>query len=292
MWYLLLLLVSASADVYTTPQHAAFLRHHLQPVHPVTLPELDSIMQQEWDHLRSKCPSIDSHPKISVDFDGNLNGTNTLAWASQTLYLGFGNTWTTTLLQDLYTPASYDFRIGVNPSVTNGWYTGTDCQGIGYRYDLRTVLRHELLHGLVLGGSLRYNGGWSVGFDFLGTCYPTLFDTKITNGAGDYVVDGCGLLNIDNQPLYLNGVKLYNPYYKADGFSISHHDHPGKLMYYAIDSSTCLDLQHEEAQMLQAFGISCTVGNVTYGSASMAQTSWWALGAVVLCFLFNTHNPT
>ena len=97
------------------------------------------------------------------------------------------NTWKSSMSQNFY---GTDIEVHFNPNVPNGWYDGTNCD-TGWRYDLRTVMRHELLHGAGLSSSIRHSASQtSVGYTSLGQCYPTFYDTRLES-EGVPLVDGC-----------------------------------------------------------------------------------------------------
>lgn len=220
--------------------------------------ELQWIANEEWNAITQLCPDLDSGASISVSFDDSLIGTSTLAWAAMTT-INLNKSWVSSLATQKF--SSYDFIIGVNPQPPNGWYTKKACDDITYQYDLRTVLRHELLHGLGLGSSLRYSSfsGWRVGYaDSYGICHPRLFDTKIKDRNGNNIISGCNVLtNPQGISLYLGGVQLYNPYSYAQGSSFSHHNYINDLMYFSLPWGTCLELQENEIKMLHAVNVDC-----------------------------------
>lgn len=249
--------------------------------------QLEVIINEEWTNIREQCPQIPKTPSISASFDSTLVNTYTLAWASQTLVLGSDLLWVPALLSGT-TTSGYHFVIGVNPSPPNGWHSGTTCTDIGYRFDLRTVLRHELLHGLALASSITVTSNiWSLGHSFLGICYPRKYDTKIRDSNGNSIIGltGCVVGDLTGKDLYMNGVPLYNPINFNQGSSISHHNHDGHLMYYATRSRTCMNLGEFEGKMLSALGVTCTVNGETYDSGSYLTPSLIALGLPILSLL-------
>ena len=179
--------------------------------------------------------------------------------------------------------AAFDMHIAFNPYPPNGWYVSKNCSNISYRYDLRTVLRHELLHGLIFAGSLREVSDtlgliWTVGYTFGGKCYPRLYDTKIKYSDGTSIFqtlpdqilpdyENC-ILRVDRSvvgaDLYIGDVELYHPYSFRSGSSISHHNYPGNLMYASTTPRVCIEPGAYEGKILAELGISCTINNVTY----------------------------
>jgi len=251
----------------------------------VTNSDLERIISEEWSSLRHTCTSLPPDPSISISFDSSLIGGYTLAWASQTLVLNTDLTWWPSLVKNIFN--GYDMVIGVNPSPPNGWHTDVDCLNIGYRYDLRTILRHELLHGISISSSVYSDGSsWSVGHYFSGVCFPRFFDTKIKDSSGDSVVSGCTVLkDLTNEKLYLGDVELYNPASFQPGSSISHHNYPGNLMYYSISAMTCQHLGNYEIMMLGELSIPCS--NLTGAGTCLSPSLF--LTFVLLLVLLLLH---
>ena len=242
---------------------------------------LTKITEETWGELRQSCPSLPKQPRINIYFDYALENTSILAFASQTLYLNSDAVWVSTIYDSMKkkidsTPGSAnDMEIGFNPSPPNGWYVEEDCSNISYRYDLRTVLKHEILHGIIFAGSVReVNNAWIVGYSSFGVCYPRLYDTKIhfSDNTSILSVDKSCSLRTDKFPgygLYIDGIELYHPYVYRAGSSISHHNYYNHLMYPSISPLMCLDLEHQEAVILGKLGMECTVGNRTYKSGAI-----------------------
>lgn len=292
MLLILILLFSQSVSAHVTSSASEWhelLEHKMavDRIEHLTDGQLEVIINEEWAHIRSQCPQIPEIPSMHASFDSTLVNTYTLAWASQTLVLGSDLLWIPALLSGT-TTSGYHFVIGVNPSPPNGWYSGTTCTDIGYRYDLRTVLRHELLHGLALASSVTVTSNiWSLGHTFLGICYPRRYDTKITDSDGNSIIGltGCVVGDLTGKELYINDVPLYNPLVFNQGSSISHHNHDGHLMYYATRARTCMDLGEFEAKMLSELGVTCTVGGETYDSGSYLTPSLIVLSLPILSVL-------
>jgi hypothetical protein len=144
--------------------------------------QLQDIANEEWSKLTDICPSLRKNISIDINFDSTLENTGT---------------------RD-------DMTIGVNPHPANGWFYGENCTDISYRYDLRSVLRHEFLHGLGFASSIyKDNDIWTAGHSVWGSCYPTQFDTHIVDGDGNKVVNKCNLTeNIQGKDVFINGVSV------------------------------------------------------------------------------------
>lgn len=244
---------------------------------------LRQIADETWAELVKSCPSLPSKPRINIFFDYTLENTGALAYASQTLYLNSNAVWVSTIYDSMKkkldsTPGTeHDMNIGFNPSPPNGWFVENECTNISYRYDLRTVLKHELLHGIIFAGSVRESKNeWKVGYNALDVCYPRLYDTMIQFS------DKTSILSVNNKSnncnlrtekfpgyeLYIDGIQLYHPYTYRPGSSISHHNYAKHLMYPFISPGKCLDLEHEEATILAKLGLECTIGKRTYSGAT------------------------
>lgn len=280
--FLCLNIYFSHATVHMEQHDWYFLETH--PVHnKMTFSDnqLKEIVAEEWKAITSICPTLDPNANIQAFFDTSLSGSTTLAWASHTMYIS-NNIWYPALINVFYN--GYDFRIGVNPTPPNGWYDG-DCSDISYRYDLRTVIRHELLHGVGISSSITYDKTWTVGDYQMVFCFPRLFDTKIKDVNGNYIVDGCSISDISNKKLYVGGVELYNPSTFNSGSSISHHNYPGYLFYYRSEPMKCMSLSTLEFKILAEIGIPCSSDQVYFPSAS-TTTEPSLLLLACCCILF------
>ena len=255
LWVLLLLIVSTNGVVYMEQKDWKYLESHpIKNKMSFDNSDIQKIVSEEWKNLVSLCPTLDPNANIHATFDQSLTGSNTLAWASQTMFIS-GNIWMPALIDIFY--SGYDFRIGVNPSPPNGRYDG-DCSDISYRYDLRTVIRHELLHGVGLSSSISYSTSWTVGDYQASFCFPRLFDTKIKDQNNNLIVSGCSIGDITSKKLYISDVQIYNPSVFDSGSSLSHHNYPGHLFYYRSEPMKCMFLSSYETKMLSEIGIHCS----------------------------------
>ena len=258
---------------------------------------LTKIVDETWSELVTNCSALPSQPRINIFFDYSIENTTILAYASQTLHLNSDAVWVSTIYDSMKknrdaTPGTaYDMSIGFNPNPPNGWFVENDCTNISYRYDLRTVLKHELLHGIIFAGSVReYNNKWIVGYNSFGVCYPRLYDTKIQFSDNSSILNvnkSCNLRTerFPGYALYIDGIELYHPYSYRSGSSISHHNYYNRLMYPSISPMTCLNLEHEEGVILAKLGLECVVGNTTYRSAATKNTYRASFIIVTLIFL-------
>jgi hypothetical protein len=238
---------------------------------PSPLPDLNAVADYTWREIRKVCPSL---PDVNVDiaYDDDLVGKQVLGYATRTMFLK-DEAWVSSLKFPWYNDT--DVMIRINPQVPNGWHYSFDgsCD-VGWRYDLNTVVMHELLHGAGITSSITQD---SVGYNS-GGCYPTLMDTKIQDDFG-FVVNGCGMRRSDHY--HIDGVQLYAPTKYNPGSSFSHHNMIGHPMYYNLPSQQCLHMGYYETTLLTAIGESCVslhagVPGVT-GGASCLFLHWGVL---------------
>ena len=256
-WVIILLLYTVRGELVTLSRlhklHMQFRDRMYLMTHPVNASSLRSdqlkdIANEEWRKLTDMCPSLQRNISIDINFDNSLEDTGTLAWNTHMMKLNNGT----------LTSTRKDMTIGVNPNPTNGWFYGENCSDISYRYDLRSVIRHEFLHGLGFAASIyKENNLWSVGHSVWGSCYPTQFDTHIVDIDGNNLVEKCTLTgNIQEKQVFINGVKLFNPgYYHGSAFS--HHSYDGGLMYWRLSPMRCMPIKEHELKMLSALGVQC-----------------------------------
>ena len=147
--------------------------------------------------------------------------------------------------------------IVANFNSTFDWYLGTDGLA-GSKYDLESVVLHELGHGLGFFGSMNGSGG--TGSWGLSTGFPIVYDTFAINGSSQFLLNttlfpnpsaALGAQLVSNN-IYFNGPnsrsrnsgvapKLYTPGVWSAGSSYSHLDEatypngsPNSLMTYAL----------------------------------------------------------
>jgi len=145
----------------------------------------------------------------------------------------------------LSTDSEGDIALSVNSSVN--WYLGTDGQVPAQKYDLVTVVMHEICHGLGFYDSFSTDattGSWGLG------SVPLIYDTFVENFSGNRLTDTLKFLNnsadlkssLTNNSVYFNApllktysllhpklysvtrAKLYAPSTWDAGSSISHLD--------------------------------------------------------------------
>ena len=273
--------------------------HVVQNTIELTNEDLKTLIMDEWHSLVAKCPRLPYNAKIDATFDPFLEGTNYLAYANQNLQLDTNSVWVSSLYKAMKLRRNFTFGsspdiiLGINPTPPNGWYVGESCVGISYRYDLRTVVRHELLHSIAMATSIRKNetNDWNVGYWFNNNpnfCYPTLYDTVIKDVNNKSIVYGCSVDDVTMSNMFIGNIKLYNPFPYSDGSSLSHHNFPDHLMFHSLPPMKCLNVGHYEATILANLGITCTIGNTTYYASSSSAKLYsvlWILVTVLVSLL-------
>lgn len=255
----------------------AFLKAHPQAVSP--MPNVPKIAQELWDNLKESCDF--NEVEIDAAYDYNIFSKppylNVLAFASRTMWL-INNTWVSTAMSgsDRLKGSIY---IRVNPYVPNGWYEDDGSCEIGNRFDLKSVLRHELLHGVGLSSSIYPP---SVGYYIRDQCYPFKMDTKITDSSGNFIVKGCNITTSTSIRMYVNNIELYNPTDFQPGSSYSHSKEG--IMFYAIPSRQCLEIDDTALRMLNGLGAQCKSTNFHTSSGHIQEFSLF-----ILLFIFILH---
>jgi hypothetical protein len=281
--YLYLFIVPIESRVDMTVSDVEELKKHPMKSYNVSEIQLQWIVIEEWAKMVASCPELDPGANIHAVFDNTLENTNVLAWASQTILLVDG-IWIPSIATFDY--MGYDFMIGVNPNPTNGWHISDDCSDIGWRYDLRSVLRHEILHGIGIGSSISKSGStWSMGHVHNGQCYPRHYDTMIVDANGNNVVDGCTLSDIQGKNIYIDGVKLFNPSIFNPGSSISHHVYPNELMFWMLPPMKCLDIGVHEAKILNRLGLRCSNFSLSAAKQATVPIAPVLSSILLLCYL-------
>lgn len=256
--------------------------------------ELQQRFDGVWNSLMHLCPTLpeDGKEYIDVGFDDALLDetspllSRVLGWASRTELLTKG-VWGGAL-------ATKDgVRLATNMGLTNlgtlrvarkppgGWFRGAGSV-CSHRFRLEDVLLHELLHLLGVSSSVRTlkDGSLAVGTDYLGTCYPGVFDRKITDEDGHAVVGrSCEFTGLLDQPLFVNGVRLYAESSTGDfvqGTSLSHLMSTNAVLspsVAACDPAGARPLTSEDAIALAALDVRCDASALPHATVlSFQQT--------------------
>lgn len=238
------------------------LRSTLEKVLP--LPDLERVVQDVWSEFYDSCNinSVVLNVHYDYDFFRQLEYLNTLAVADRTTWLIDG-VWTPAALLPehlRYLGGSIDVKL--NPYVPNGFYVDDGTCQIGNHFDLKTILRHEFLHGIGVSSSFKIlNSTEDVGYPTLsGGCYPFLMDTQMRTTSGEQVVSGCTIQsNVSiTDDIFVNGVEIYNPTTYDAGSSYHHAAVPNTLIYYGIPARECLYIDETEKALLEGIGAGCT----------------------------------
>ena len=226
-------------------QYWSLMKAHPLPPPAMTQAQVEAVVRTQWASLRQMCGGL-GDARIDVVLDDGLEGSGILAWASRTHVLE-DDVWVPSVLSRTEVPR--DMLIGVNPGVPNGWALGCD-QGL--RFDLNSVIMHELLHGVGVSSSVTPD---RVGYDIAGKCFPNMLDTKMEDATGTKLVHGCTYH--PSEEVYVGGEKLFNPADFIAGSSLAHTDARG-VMYYSIPPETCLEVQDHDLRILNSLGLDCS----------------------------------
>ena len=247
-------------------------QHAEMPTH-ITTADLRHVAHEIWNELQERC-DIQKNANLELFLDVKERGV--LAFTRRTFLLD-DNTWKPSVMFDYY--KGVDIEIHFNPDVPNGWYDGTDCD-TGWRYDLRTVMRHEMLHGLGLSSSIRHTStATSVGYTYGASCYPTFYDTQLRSG-GVPVVDGCSYVG-EQGAVYMAGRKVFVPDDFRAGSSYSHHDETG-LFRWQLSPKQCHELGAAEYDMLEGLDYNCTFGRTFVSGGQKLNANLWFISLLSL----------
>ncbi len=248
-----------------------YLESH--PTRAVTqLPDVNRVAQEEWERLRSHCGLNDVTLDVSYDSNYFSSRPGVLAVASRTMFL-IDNRWQSGALNKY--GAKGTIVIKVNPFVPNGWYVDDGTCNTGYRYDLRSVLRHEIVHGAGVSSSIREH---DVGYAFGDHCYITSYDDHLKTKDNNDFLNGCALTETRSADVFINDVQIYNPSTFKVGSSFSH-THEDGVMYFSIPPMKCMDYDGNVFKILNELGASCQTnatgeygGSTKYGTVTSDAT--------------------
>jgi hypothetical protein len=222
---------------------------------------------------------VSSSVPIQINANWSALGTNILGSASPaTFYRDFpgalqANTFYPVALAEKLAGQSLnpttDADITASFSSSANWYYGTDGKAPAGKYDLVTIVLHELCHGLGFYASTTYDDTSKQGSYGFNTGLPFTFDTFIENATGQRITDASLFPNpsvalgtqYTSNGLYFNGPlavaanttalekrpRLYAPATYSAGSSVSHMNEstypagdPNSLMTYAIGSAEAI----------------------------------------------------
>lgn len=243
------------------------LEAHSTGTYKVTRHNLTEAAEIVWNDMRTVCDLPES-PSIDIAYDEDLAGKQVLGYASRTMFLQ-GDVWVSSIFFE--NVDNVDITIRINPKVPNGWHWSADgsCD-IGWRYDLRTAILHELLHGVGISSSVSES---SVGYSLGDHCYVTMFDSQIEGDQGK-AIHNCTLR--PSAVYTVGGIPLYTPKIHNSGSSFSHHNQPGEPMHYSIPPRQCLEIGPSEVAIMGALGVECRLQETLQEKSEdvpMSQTS-------------------
>lgn len=261
-----------------------FLKQH--PTEKVEMPDLNKVAEEVWDEIASVCTLNPVNIIAFYNYERFLEPEYeyVLATASRTMYL-IDNQWQSGALNRYNLTGS--ILIQVNPYVPNGWNVDDGDCNMGYHYDLRTVMRHEILHGIGISSSITPDG---VGYYISDHCYPYAFDNHIVDEEGEHVVMGCHLMSELHSDKYVGGEKLYNPSTFEWGSSLSHVDKRG-VIYAGIPCCRCLDFDAASYNVLNELGAKCSNSPPIGVTSGVSGTSIWGIYiCLMLCIKWILMN--
>ena len=147
--------------------------------------------------------------------------------------------------------------IGQNPtnyySVLNSgfdWHDGPCSEKPGHSFDVKTVVLHEVMHGI----------GFLSTIDQSKTAFPIKYDLLLADSGNNKLVDSNIFTGDFGQPVYIDGVRIYNPVQFDEGTSLSHLDDMGRTMSGYMSHGHCLqEPDHRSQQVLNQLGYGCGV---------------------------------
>ena len=203
------------------------------------VPDLPAVFQQTLELLTSNCSSLFiDNPTIEWSDDMS---SNTLA-KTRTYFYKSNSVW----------KPNGHFKIYVNPSVN--WWNG-DCAHIPHgMYDIKSVLIHEVLHGI----------GFMSTIDVNKNAFPIPYDLLLQDRHHNHVVDGETYTGSFGQPLFIEGISIYNPSLFDSGSSFSHVDSEYRIMSSSIPHQMCRrTLDPDTAHVMYTLGHDCVHGDHT-----------------------------
>lgn len=251
-----------------------------KPEKALSLPSVSDIAEEVWLDIKNNCNL--NNVKLDVAYDWKVfqepDYTSVLAYASRTMWL-INDEWVSTALTGHDDLDGYIW-IRVNPYVPNGWYVDDGTCNVGNHFDLKTVLRHEILHGVGISSSLREN---NVGYNYNNICYPLQFDHEIETENGIKLIKGCNITSATSGDLYMNSVQLFNPDTYMPGSSYSHST--SGIMYAYIPARQCQYLDEEAVKMMEGLGATCSVSYASVGNQVSVS-----LLIILLCLFLTLKN--
>ena len=228
----------------------AYLENH--PVHyNDPLPDVAKIAEEEWSVLSHFCNLNEVVLQVSYDADYFQDQHILAAAWRQVWYVGgtwrSGALWKHPISKGLIT-------IKLNPNVPNSWYADDGTCNTGYRFDMRTMIRHELLHGIGITSTIKEH---SVGMEqSAGICALDEYDEQMHTAEGEPYLSGCSFTETRLSDAYVSDVQLFNPTTYMSGSSF-HHTHDSGILYYAMRPGVCMQYDDNALAILNEIGAQC-----------------------------------
>lgn len=200
--------------------------------------DLDIALDNIIHVLTSNCSSLFfDHPTI----EWSDMSSNTLA-KTRTFFYKHENVWR---------PNGH-FQVYVNPSVS--WWNG-ECSDIPYgTHDMKSVLLHEVLHGVGFMSTVDENKG----------VFPTPYDLLLQDAQHQSLIHGQSYTGSFGQAVYIEGHRIFNPGTFDSGSSFSHLDSNYRIMSSSIPHQMCRrTLDPDTAAVMGKLGYDCTYGQHT-----------------------------
>tara|TARA_B110000977_G_scaffold176293_1_gene231822 strand:+ start:859 stop:1488 length:630 start_codon:yes stop_codon:yes gene_type:complete len=138
------------------------------------------------------------------------------------------------------------FDIHFNPNVA--WWEGQCSELPASYFDLKSTIMHEVLHGLGYLSTIGANK----------EAFPTNFDLFLEDRNRQPVVVGNYYQGFFGDGVYIDNVRIYNPYNYNSGSSFSHADGHSKLMSWAQSRGSCHQQIDDDTKIvLNRLGYDC-----------------------------------
>lgn len=202
-----------------------------------TNPPLGPFVNDFLTSLGSVCNNV-SPPQYSIKWT-NMS-SNVLAY-TYTYYTPSGTIWV---------PAGR-FDIHFNPAVA--WWEGQCSDFPSSYYDLKSTIMHEVLHGLGYLSTIGANK----------EAFPTNFDLFLEDIYRQPAVVGNYYQGSFGDGVYIDNVRMYNPYNYNSGSSFSHANGNSKLMSWAQSRGSCNQQIDDDTKIvLNRLGYDCATGPI------------------------------
>jgi len=195
-------------------------------------PPLGPFVQEFLTSLSTECNNVPP-PVYSIKW---TNMSSSVLAYTYTYYTPSGTMWV---------PADR-FDIHFNPNVA--WWEG-QCSDLPVSYfDLKSTIMHEVLHGLGYLSTIGANK----------EAFPTNFDLFLEDRNRQPAVVGNYYQGFFGDGVYIDNVRIYNPYNYNSGSSFSHADGHSKLMSWSQARGSCQQQIDDDTKIvLNRLGYDC-----------------------------------